>query len=79
MAATLHVLPSSQLQDIPAMLRRLADDMEAGLYGRVTECAVVTNGAQLDVFGFGAADGTVTHYLLGCGMAKLQAPALGRQ
>lgn len=60
------------------MLRRLADDIEAGEYGQVSEAAVVTNGDRFNVFGFGTADGTVTHYLFGCGMAKLQQPITER-
>jgi hypothetical protein len=76
MSATLHVLPSAELQNIPLMLRRLADDIETGEYGKVVECAVVTNSGKIEVFGYGSADGTTTHYLLGCGMARLQKPAL---
>lgn len=82
MSTNLHVLPSSQLQDIPEMLRRLADAMEGGKYGGVPEAVVVLGTEQADrieVFGFGRADSTVTHYLLGCGMAKLQRPRLGER
>jgi len=78
MAATIRVLESAALQDIPAMLRRMADDIESGQYGGVIEAAVVLSGDELNVFGLGRADGTVTHYLLGCGMAKLQYPRLRR-
>lgn len=80
MTASLHVLPSSQLHDMPDMLRQLADAIESGKYGCVPEAAVVLGTDQIDrieVFGFGRADGVVTHYLLGCGMAKLQRPRLG--
>jgi len=62
------------------MLRRLADAIEEGKYGGVHEAAVVLGTDQVDrieVFGFGRADGTVAHYLLGCGMAQLQRPRLG--
>ncbi|WP_152239516.1 hypothetical protein [Xanthomonas sp. LMG 12461] len=76
MSASLHVLPSAQLQNIPEMLRRLADSIEDGVYGDVVEAAVVLGAEDLEVFGFGQADGPVTHYLLGCGMAKLQRPRL---
>jgi hypothetical protein len=75
-SATLHAIPSAKLADIPAMLRRLADDIEAGVYGRVPEAAVVTSGDSLNVFGFGGADGTVSHYLLCCGARKLEEPRL---
>jgi hypothetical protein len=76
MSATLHALPSAKLQDIPAMLRRLADDIEAGEYGEVREAVCVTHGSGLDVFGFGSADGTVSHYLLCCAARKLEEPML---
>lgn len=71
MSATLHAI-QTQLPDVAAMLRRLADDIDGGEYGEVREAVVVTNGARFDVFGFGTADGTVSHYLLGCGMTRLQ-------
>ncbi len=76
MSAQLHVLPSAQLQDIPEMLRRLANDIEAGKYGEVVESVVLTSGDSFEVFGFGHADGPTTHYLLGCAMQRLQAPRL---
>lgn len=72
MTATLHVLPSAKLQDVPAMLRKLADDMEAGEYGRVMEAAVVISGNELNLFGFGTADGTVAHYLFCCAARKME-------
>ncbi len=75
MTATIHAIPV-KLQDIPAMLRKLADDVEAGEYGKVMEATVVTSGDRLDVFGFGGADGTVAHYLLCCGARKLEEPRL---
>jgi hypothetical protein len=76
MTATLHVIPSANLQDIPAMLRKLADEVERGEHGEVVECAVVTSGDGLNVFGFGGADGRVAHYLLCCGARKLEEPRL---
>lgn len=76
MSASLHVIYENSVHDIPAMLRALADSISAGEYGDVREMAIVSSGRQLDVFGFGAADGTVTHYLLACGMRKLEEPAL---
>lgn len=76
MKAKLHVIYENSVHDIPAMLRSLADAIAAGEYGEVREMAIVSGGRQLDVFGFGAADGTVTHYLLACGMRKLEDPAL---
>ncbi len=77
MTATIHALPSAELQDIPAMLRKIADWIEAGEYGEVREAALVASGAELEVFGLGRADGTVTHYLLACGQRKLEMSMLG--
>lgn len=77
MTATLHALPIPGLQDIPKMLRNLADDIAAGKYGEVSEAAVVLGSDKLDVFGFGAADATVAHYLLACAQRKLEAPRIG--
>lgn len=76
MTASLHALPSAKLQDVPAMLRRLADDIEANEYGAVKEAVVVTSGDGLDVFGFGSADGTMSHYLLCCAARKMEEPML---
>ena len=76
MTATIHAIPSAKLQDIPAMLRGLADQIERGDYGGVVEAAVVTSGDDLNVFGFGGADGTVAHYLLCCGARRLEEPRL---
>ena len=70
-------LPSRDLQNIPAMLRKLADAIEAGEHGTPTECAVVLNAQPLAVFGFGLADGTVVHYLLACAQRRMEAPMLG--
>lgn len=78
MSASLHALPSVKLQDVPAMFRKLADDIEAGEYGEVREAVAVVSGEALEVFGFGTADGTVTHYMLGCAMHKLQRPSADR-
>lgn len=77
MSASLHVI-QTQLPEVAVMLRRLADDIEAGEYGYVSEAVVVANGDSLRVFGFGEADGPTAHYLLGCGMAKLQRPTVER-
>lgn len=73
--ATLHVIPSN-LHDLPAQLRAIADELEAGKYGHVQEGALTLLGSRLHVFGLGSADSTGTHYLLACAQAKLQAPML---
>jgi hypothetical protein len=72
MSAKLHVLPVPGLQNVPALLRNIADAIEAGDYGDVSEGALVLAGDQIEVFGLGNADGTVTHYLLARGQRKLE-------
>lgn len=70
MSATLHVLPVGNLTNVAQQLRAIADQIDAGEYGEVTEGALVLPG--LHVFGLGGADGTVTHYLLARGQRKLE-------
>lgn len=64
--------PLGDLPDVAKMLRKLADDIDAGEYGAVDACAVVMTGFGLDVFGFGPngnADRTI--FLLEAGKAQL--------
>lgn len=62
----------SNYRDVVAMLRRLADSVEAGKYGDVSEVALVLMGDKMQVFGFGPkTDHTTTHYLLCGGAAKM--------
>lgn len=68
--ASLHVLPVGNLLNVAQQLRAIADEIDAGQYGEVTEGALVLN--SVDVFGLGGADGTVTHYLLARGQRKLE-------
>lgn len=72
MTATLHALPVPGLQNIPELLRNIADTIERGEYGDVGEGALVLAGDAVEVFGLGNADGTVTHYLLARGQRKLE-------
>lgn len=76
MNAKLHVIERPSLENVPAMLRRIADKIEAGEYGDITEAVLVTNGAEIDVFGLGNADGTVAHYLLCAAAQKMLGPML---
>lgn len=46
-------LPTSAIHDPVGMLRRLADDIEAGSYGEVGTVAVAVVGDTLEVFGGG--------------------------
>lgn len=72
MSAKLHVLPAPGLQNIPDLLRNIADEIERGEYGDVSEGALVLAGDQVEVFGLGNADGTISHYLLARGQRKLE-------
>lgn len=58
MTAELYELPKATLQDIPGVLRAIADEMEAGEYGRVEMAALVTQDTtgNIRVFGAGGAD-----------------------
>ena len=55
MPSTLNLVqhPAHDLSNVPAMLRRLADDIEAGKYGEVYAAGVVLEAAECPVFGFG--------------------------
>lgn len=72
MTATLHALPVPGLQNIPELLRNIADAIDRGEYGDVGEGALVLAGDAVEVLGLGNADGTVTHYLLARGQRKLE-------
>jgi len=52
-ALTLIEFPRMNLQDIPARLRRLADEVEQGMYGEVDSVAVAVSGETVIVLGFG--------------------------
>lgn len=59
--------PRSNLSDIPAMLRKLADDIEAGDHGEVPLCLVVlpVSGEWPAIFGFGQEGDTTDAALIG--------------
>jgi hypothetical protein len=62
-------------ENIPALLRRLADSIEAGQqFGRVDSVAavLVTGNGTIEVFGFGHADHPTSHFLLALGQRKLE-------
>lgn len=59
-------------RNVIAMLRGLADDIEAGKYGEVGDVAAVINGDTVEVFGWGPAqDGGSTALLLQAGALRL--------
>lgn len=71
--AELHVLRETSLLDIPAVLRALASDMEAGDYGAVNACVVVWDSESgLDVSYSGTGEAAPNaHLLLHAGAAKM--------
>lgn len=76
MTATLHALPVPGLADIPALLRNIADNIEAGEYGTGVDAAVLAlpcGEGGIEVFGLGSgSDATFSHYLLARAQRKLE-------
>jgi hypothetical protein len=66
-------LYETNFRDIPATLRVIAEQIERGDLGEVTEGALVIFGQRLDIFGLGCTnhDGGSTHLLLTAGANKL--------
>jgi len=75
--ATLHALPPSVLE-IPATLRWIADQIEAGEYGRhVDGCVVVLDADLIRVTWSGNGErGPSAHLLLTLGAARIVAEVL---
>jgi hypothetical protein len=70
----LVVMRETNLLNIPATLRNIADAIEAGDYGEATGCALVLDAATLEVFYCGTGEaGPNTHLLLHAGAAKMVA------
>lgn len=66
--------PGSNLQDIPAGLRTLADSIEAGNFGEVHALVWVLDSegkVEVGFFGQSAGRGSEAHLLLGAAQAKL--------
>lgn len=79
--AEVVTLYQSNARDIPAMLRRLADEVEKGVmgaHGDITEVAVVTWGDRLCVFGFGDTGANGIHLMLGAAQRAMEAPLVAR-
>ena len=71
-------LTKSNFRDIPATLRRIADDIEAGNFERVEDIAVVVQGDQLNVFHAGRGDVGSAFMLLACAQRKLEHAVLSQ-
>lgn len=68
----LVVMRETNLQNIPATLRNIADSIEAGEFGEARCCAVVLDAERLHVFYAGTGEAAPnTHMLLHAGMAKM--------
>lgn len=52
-ATNLRVIYETNFRDVPATLRAIADQIEAGDFGAVSQCAVVALGDTCEVFGLG--------------------------
>jgi hypothetical protein len=48
--ATLHLLRDTNLKDIPATLRNIADGIEEGRFGEAHACTVVLDAFKYEVF-----------------------------
>lgn len=61
-------------RDIPRMLRKLAEDIEAGTYGEVRTVVAVAyrGGGDCEVFGFGATDAYESYMVLDHGKSTLR-------
>jgi len=70
-------LYESNFRDVPATLRRIADEMEAGGYGEVSCAGLVLLGDSLEVFGMGPdSEAPSVALVLNAGVMKLTMPVL---
>lgn len=64
MTAKLHVLRETNLHDVPATLRRIADEIEAGAHGKVNACAVTLDATNVEIFYMGTGEAAPNAVLL---------------
>ncbi len=68
-------LPTTPLQDIPAMLRNLAESIESGELGTVSQLAYVLDvgegAVDVGLMGQSHSPGTEAYFLLACGQKKI--------
>lgn len=68
-------LYDSNFRDVPATLRHIADQIEAGKYGTVGSVGLVLLGDTLEVFGIGPdSEAPSTALILNAGALKLTMP-----
>jgi hypothetical protein len=65
--------PYTNITDIVASIRELADDIEAGLYGDVTAFGAALLGDKMEVFGFGGEGAPSIGLLLHAGFMRISA------
>lgn len=68
-------LPTTPLQDIPAMLRNLAESIESGELGTVSQLAYVLDvgegAVDVGLMGQSHSPGTEAYFLLACGQKHI--------
>lgn len=70
--ADLHVISTETLQDVPAKLRRWADDIEAGKYGQPQGCVLVLDADTIEIGYMGTGEAAPNAVLLlQAGLGKL--------
>lgn len=68
------------LQSIPQVMRKIADEIEAGKYGDCASAAFVLAGDRLEVFGLGErGDAPTVSYLLSSGAVKMTLPLVNAE
>lgn len=75
----LVLMRETNLLDIPATLRNIADSIERGEVGTAKGCAVVVDADELEVYYTGSGEAGPNAHLLFCaGAAKMMAGVLAR-
>lgn len=64
MTAEIHELPTATLENVAAVLRAIADEIDAGKYGRAVSAIVVLQADEFHAFGAGDANRYKGVYLL---------------
>lgn len=77
--SNLYVIRDTNLLDVPAVLRNLADSMDSGQFGAINGCVVVWDSEEgLDVSYSGTGEAAPNaHLLLHAGAAKMMQAVLG--
>lgn len=77
--ATVETIYDYNFRDVPKTLRYIAEQIEAGVYGKVSEAAFVLQSVDgVEIFGLGGADAGTSHLLFTAAAHKLIRPLLDR-